>query len=119
MRRGSRGDCPAVAHRPRGERPPDPALLRASLLRPSLDRSDPEGEIATTVARVSNWGRRGVHDVRGTITFLTVAKRGRGCGAGTARPSRAVVALLPSRPHIMWPRHLRVSHPAHPRPHSA
>src|SRR3546814_12851863 len=65
MRRGSRGDCPAVAHRPRGERPPDPALLRASLLRPSLDRSDPDGEIATTVARVSNWGRWGVDDVRG------------------------------------------------------
>ena len=41
----------------------------------TLDRSDPEGEIAKTVARVSNWGRWGEDDVRGTMNFLTDAKR--------------------------------------------
>lgn len=41
----------------------------------ALDRSDPEGEIAKTVARVSNWGRWGEDDVRGTMNFLTDQKR--------------------------------------------
>ncbi|MGE3811127.1 MAG: cyclase family protein [Candidatus Nanopelagicales bacterium] len=41
----------------------------------SLDRSDPEGAIAAAAARVSNWGRWGAHDVRGTMNFLDPAKR--------------------------------------------
>ena len=40
-----------------------------------LDRTDPEGAIAQTVARVSNWGRWGPDDVLGTMNFLTSAKR--------------------------------------------
>lgn len=40
-----------------------------------IDRSDPEGAIAATVARVSNWGRWGEDDVRGTMNFLDDAKR--------------------------------------------
>ena len=40
-----------------------------------LDRTDPEGAIAKTVARVSNWGRWGADDVLGTMNFLTDAKR--------------------------------------------
>ena len=41
----------------------------------SLDRSDPEGAIAAAAARVSNWGRWGEDDVRGTMNFLDSAKR--------------------------------------------
>lgn len=41
----------------------------------SLDRSDPEGAIAAAAARVSNWGRWGADDVRGTMNFLDSAKR--------------------------------------------
>lgn len=40
-----------------------------------LDRSDPEGAIAATAARVSNWGRWGDDDVLGTMNFLTDTKR--------------------------------------------
>lgn len=41
----------------------------------SLDRTDPEGAIAAAAARVSNWGRWGAGDVRGTMNFLDAAKR--------------------------------------------
>ena len=40
-----------------------------------IDRTDPEGAIAATAARVSNWGRWGEDDVRGTMNFLDAAKR--------------------------------------------
>jgi kynurenine formamidase len=40
-----------------------------------LDRSDPEGAIAATAKRCSNWGRWGADDVRGTMNFLTEDKR--------------------------------------------
>ncbi|TGN64751.1 cyclase family protein [Nocardioides eburneiflavus] len=40
-----------------------------------LDRTDPEGAIAATAARVSNWGRWGDDDVLGTMNFLTDTKR--------------------------------------------
>ena len=40
-----------------------------------LDPADPEGAIAAAVARVSNWGRWGPDDVRGTMNFLDSAKR--------------------------------------------
>lgn len=40
-----------------------------------IDRSDPEGAIAATAARVSNWGRWGEDDVRGTMNFLDDEKR--------------------------------------------
>ena len=40
-----------------------------------IDRTDPEGAIAATVARVSNWGRWGEDDVRGTMNFLDAEKR--------------------------------------------
>ncbi len=35
-----------------------------------LDRTDPAAEIAATAKRVSNWGRWGPDDVRGTMNFL-------------------------------------------------
>ncbi|WP_245819801.1 cyclase family protein [Rhodococcoides yunnanense] len=41
----------------------------------SLDRSDPEGEIAKAARRNSNWGRWGEDDVRGTMNYLTDDKR--------------------------------------------
>ncbi len=40
-----------------------------------IDRTDPEGAIAATAARVSNWGRWGDGDVRGTMNFLDAEKR--------------------------------------------
>ena len=40
-----------------------------------LDRSDPEAAIAASAKRNSNWGRWGPGDVRGTMNFLTEAKR--------------------------------------------
>jgi kynurenine formamidase len=40
-----------------------------------IDRTDPEGAIAAAARRCSNWGRWGVDDVRGTMNFLTDAKR--------------------------------------------
>jgi kynurenine formamidase len=40
-----------------------------------LDPSDPEGAIAAAAERVSNWGRWGADDVRGTMNFLDDAKR--------------------------------------------
>lgn len=40
-----------------------------------LDRANPEAEIAKTVAAVSNWGRWGADDVRGTMNFVDAAKR--------------------------------------------
>lgn len=40
-----------------------------------LDRTDPEGAIAATAARVSNWGRWGDDDVLGTMNFLADTKR--------------------------------------------
>ena len=46
--------------------------MRRSVVRPDeLDRADPEGAIAAAVERVSNWGRWGADDVRGTMNFLT------------------------------------------------
>jgi kynurenine formamidase len=42
---------------------------------PPLDPTDPEGAIAAAAERVSNWGRWGVHDVRGTMNFLGASKR--------------------------------------------
>jgi kynurenine formamidase len=36
-----------------------------------IDRTDPEGSIAAAAKRVSNWGRWGSDDVRGTMNFLT------------------------------------------------
>lgn len=42
-----------------------------------LDRGDPEGAIAAMAAKVSNWGRWGEHDVRGTANFIDSAKRRR------------------------------------------
>jgi kynurenine formamidase len=40
----------------------------------TLDRTDPEGEIARVVADVRNWGRWGAEDVLGTLNFLDDAK---------------------------------------------
>lgn len=40
-----------------------------------LDRSDPEGAIADVVHKVSNWGRWGDDDVRGTLNYISPAKR--------------------------------------------
>jgi len=40
-----------------------------------LDRSDPEGAIRQAAKRCSNWGRWGADDVRGTMNYLTEAKR--------------------------------------------
>ncbi|EFC86746.1 cyclase family protein [Parafrankia sp. EUN1f] len=40
-----------------------------------LDRTDPEGAIAATAKRVSNWGRFGADDVRGTMNYLDAQKR--------------------------------------------
>lgn len=37
----------------------------------TLDRTDPEGAVAATVARVSNWGRWGPDDVKGTLNLVT------------------------------------------------
>jgi len=52
-----------------------------------LDRTDPEGAIAATAARVSNWGRWGDDDVLGTMNFLTDAKRRE--AAGLVRTGRS------------------------------
>jgi hypothetical protein len=41
----------------------------------TLDRTDPEGEIARVAAEVRNWGRWGESDVLGTLNFLDDAKR--------------------------------------------
>lgn len=46
----------------------------------TLDRTDPEGEIARTVATCSNWGRWGADDVLGTLNFLTAEVRVRAAG---------------------------------------
>lgn len=40
-----------------------------------LDRTDPAGAVAAAAERVSNWGRWGPDDVRGTMNFLDDAKR--------------------------------------------
>ncbi|MCK9897228.1 cyclase family protein [Frankia sp. AgB32] len=40
-----------------------------------LDRTDPESAIAATAKRVSNWGRWGPDDVRGTMNFLDADRR--------------------------------------------
>ncbi|WIM98765.1 cyclase family protein [Actinoplanes oblitus] len=40
-----------------------------------IDRTDPEGAIAAAARRCSNWGRWGAGDVRGTMNFLTEARR--------------------------------------------
>ncbi|WP_106399469.1 cyclase family protein [Actinocorallia populi] len=44
----------------------------------TLDRTDPEGEIAKAAEKYSNWGRWGDDDVLGTVNFLTEAKRREG-----------------------------------------
>jgi kynurenine formamidase len=43
-----------------------------------IDRTDPEGAIARAAAEFSNWGRWGADDVRGTVNFLSEAKRREG-----------------------------------------
>jgi kynurenine formamidase len=40
-----------------------------------MNRADPEGAIRDAAKRCSNWGRWGADDVRGTMNFLTEAKR--------------------------------------------
>ena len=40
-----------------------------------IDPNDPEGAVAETAKRVSNWGRWGPDDVRGTMNFLDDSKR--------------------------------------------
>lgn len=52
-----------------------------------LDRTDPEGAISATAARVSNWGRWGDDDVLGTMNFLTDTKRRE--AAGLVRTGRS------------------------------
>jgi kynurenine formamidase len=52
-----------------------------------LDRTDPEGAIAATAARVSNWGRWGDDDVLGTLNLLTDARRRE--AAGLVRTGRS------------------------------
>jgi kynurenine formamidase len=59
----------------------------------ALDATDPEGEIAKRVARVSNWGRWGEDDVRGTMNFLTDQKRVE--AAGLVRTGRSYSLSLP------------------------
>ncbi|WP_432493306.1 cyclase family protein [Kineococcus auxinigenes] len=49
-------------------------------VRSVLDRTDPAGEIARVVADVSNWGRWGEDDVRGTLNHVTAADRARAAG---------------------------------------
>jgi kynurenine formamidase len=46
----------------------------------ALDPADPEGAIAAAAARVSNWGRWGDDDVKGTLNLLTDAHRRRAAG---------------------------------------
>jgi kynurenine formamidase len=58
-----------------------------------LDRTDPEGAIAATVARVSNWGRWGEDDIRGTMNFLTDSKRVE--AAGLVQTGRSYSLSLP------------------------
>ena len=41
----------------------------------TIDPNDPEGAVAATAKRVSNWGRWGADDVRGTMNFLDDSKR--------------------------------------------
>ncbi len=41
----------------------------------TIDPNDPEGAVAETAKRVSNWGRWGPDDVRGTMNFLDDSKR--------------------------------------------
>ena len=41
----------------------------------TIDPNDPEGAVAATAKRVSNWGRWGPDDVRGTMNFLDDSKR--------------------------------------------
>ena len=46
--------------------------MRSSVIQPGdLDRDDPEAAIRAMAERVSNWGRWGPDDVRGTMNFLT------------------------------------------------
>ncbi|MFT4084472.1 MAG: cyclase family protein [Nocardioides sp.] len=45
-----------------------------------LDRTDPEGAVAAMVARVSNVGRWGEDDVRGTMNLIDAAKRREAAG---------------------------------------
>ncbi|HEY5727392.1 MAG TPA: cyclase family protein, partial [Acidimicrobiia bacterium] len=40
-----------------------------------MNRADPEGAIAATALRVSNWGRWGPDDVHGTMNFLDAETR--------------------------------------------
>jgi kynurenine formamidase len=46
-----------------------------ALVAAGFDPADPEAAIAATAAKVSNWGRWGADDVRGTLNFLDDAKR--------------------------------------------
>ena len=50
-----------------------------------IDRTGPAGAIAAAAARVSNGGRWGADDVRGTMNFPTTDKRVQ--GAGLAAPT--------------------------------
>ncbi len=58
-----------------------------------IDRTDPEGTIAKAVARVSNWGRWGEDDVRGTMNFLTDDKRRE--AAALVRTGQSISLSLP------------------------
>ena len=55
-----------------------PTVVGVPDLPDRLDRTDPEGAIAATAKRVSNWGRWGEDDVLGTMNFLDDAKRREG-----------------------------------------
>ena len=57
------------------------------------DRADPAGAIAAAAARCSNWNRWGPQDVRGTLNFISEAKR---C-AGAAQVRRGVGFSLAQR----------------------
>ncbi len=58
-----------------------------------LDRTDPEGEIARTVATCRNWGRWGEDDRLGTLNHLTDEMRA--AAAGLVRRGRAYSLSLP------------------------
>ncbi len=54
----------------------------------TLDRTDPEAEIAARATAFRNWGRWGEHDVLGTLNFIDDA--GRRAAAGLVRTGRSI-----------------------------
>jgi kynurenine formamidase len=54
----------------------------------TLDRTDPEGEIARAAEKYRNWGRWGDDDVLGTLNFIDHAKRAE--AAALVREGRAI-----------------------------